>query len=263
MKALKFLLPIAAIGGVLYFTRREAKAASPSQVDSVVDATEQMPVVVPSSPVQVPAPIVAEGSGSADSVHVGPGSVVVTVPDVVDDEPQELPTGEVELPSGQVVPVPSIQVETPEIDLQNPDFGGSLQIPVAFPPLNQTPNLPPDSVALLGRLLAEEAFPGWKKVDGQLKPWQAARGLVSDGKFGPKSSLRLASELGMTALVRWWPMGSPKATALEAYRQALLALGASNPLWIDDLSVAAARESGQSWQVSNPAPVSPISWEAN
>lgn len=266
MKALKFLLPLAAVGGVLYLTKREAKAASPSNVDTVVDATEPIPVVTSSVPVQVPAPIIkADGAASADSAHVGPGSVVVTVPDVVDDLPQELPTGEVELPTGQVIPVPSVEIQTPEIDIERPDLVGSVDIPlpIAFPPVpQQSRNLPADSVALLGRLLTEEAFPGWKKIDSLLKPWQASRGLVADGKFGPKSSLRLASELGFTALIRWWPTGSPKNSALQVYREALLALASVNPLWADDLSQAAQRETAQSWQVSNPAPVTPVVWEA-
>ena len=88
----------------------------------------------------------------------------------------------------------------------------------------------------------------WKRIDGQVKAWQSARGLVSDGKFGPGSALRMAEEIGTLPLVRYWPSGTLKTREVPKYQAALyeLANEAEEPR-ASQLRAAAEREQGQGY----------------
>ena len=291
-KILALLIPAGLIAGVLALTAKKAKAdeqkpASPGEAGVTVDATEDgLPVVVPSYPVTVPAPVVSTVEAGADSIKVGPGSINVTIPSGVDVTPvspdvgeNETETGEVEsipsLPQVQLpsLPVPGVSIQTPAIDMQAPDFSGGLTVPPEVIAqggaiLSDILNLPkretkPDSVALVKKMLAEEGSPGWKYIDPLVAEWQRSRGLKVDGKAGPSTNLQLAKEAGMAPLVRWWPLGKALPGQLSAYRTALRALATKemNPNVSADLVLAADRESGQSYRKESVSPVETVAWE--
>jgi hypothetical protein len=95
-------------------------------------------------------------------------------------------------------------------------------------------------------MLSEEGTTRWKRKYPELGAWQAARGLVVDQNFGPGSALRMAQEIGTVPIVRFWPKGSLPQTALEPYRNALLALAGQAPEpRRAQLIMSANREQGQ------------------
>ena len=125
------------------------------------------------------------------------------------------------------------------------------EIPVPPPkPQASAPSVvPEDTAALVSVMLQEEASPGWKRASGELRHWQAARGLKADGLLGPKTALAIASEVGTVPIVRYWPRGTYREGSwLKDYRQALrvLSLKAKEPRK-SQLEAAADREQGQGW----------------
>lgn len=66
---------------------------------------------------------------------------------------------------------------------------------------------PKGSVKLARLLLVREELPNWKKdtLDGDVGEWQELVGLKKDNKFGVESAARMAEEVGVLPLVRYWP----------------------------------------------------------
>lgn len=88
-------------------------------------------------------------------------------------------------------------------------------------------NDPNGTIALARLLLERETQPQWREsMKDAVKTWQAKTGLLADGEFGVKGALRMAQEVGIVPLVRFWPAGSAKATALADYRARLRTLAA-------------------------------------
>ncbi len=113
----------------------------------------------------------------------------------------------------------------------------------------ETP-VPPDTLALTEALLAAEKQPSWKRIESAVTQWQKSRGLVQDGKFGPKSALTIAQEIGTIPLVRYWPRtaGPNPDAAVEQYRNALRAIAQSKPTQHAALlNASAMREKGQAF----------------
>ena len=98
-------------------------------------------------------------------------------------------------------------------------------------------------------LLLAEASKGWNVTSPQVSAWQKSRGLVVDGKYGPKSALAVAAELGTIPIIRFWPKGSLKDKALADYRTALFEMAAqtSDQARADQLRFAADRERAQAF----------------
>ena len=95
-----------------------------------------------------------------------------------------------------------------------------------------------------------------------VKAWQKRVGtLVVDGEFGEKSELRMAQEVGILPLIRYWPASSQKATEVPKYQAALRAYAASvqasNPAHAIALNNSAAFEVGYGY-TANPAAI-PVS----
>jgi hypothetical protein len=62
------------------------------------------------------------------------------------------------------------------------------------------------TLALARLLLDAERRTGWKTAhQEQVGSWQAASGLEPDSRFGPVSALRMAAEVGVAPIVRFWP----------------------------------------------------------
>jgi hypothetical protein len=117
------------------------------------------------------------------------------------------------------------------------------------------------TIALAAKMIDRETGAGWKTaLKPEITAWQKATGLVADGLFGVKSELRMATEVGILPLVRYWPANSVKATTLAAYKAALEALAqtldATNHPHAIGLRSSAAFELGQAY-TGTPAAISP------
>ena len=136
--------------------------------------------------------------------------------------------------------------------------------PVPLPPVLTSPPLPQaapqsqaeapstvsrDTALMVNALLTAEARRGWNIVDPAVEAWQKSRGLVVDGKFGPKSALAVAEEFGTVPIIRFWPKNSQKAPALQAYRAALIEIAnhTTDATRAAQLRVTAQREQAQSF----------------
>ncbi|MFA5436320.1 MAG: hypothetical protein WC372_09825 [Candidatus Neomarinimicrobiota bacterium] len=136
--------------------------------------------------------------------------------------------------------------------------------PAAIPPVAReetAPDLDPHGTVLLARaLLAREGSSGWKEaLQGEVKAWQGRVGLTADGKMGPGGLERMAREVGVLPLVRFWPLGEwRKEVAVDSYRFRIERVASevevANPAHAAALRASAAREKGQGWP-SAPAPI--------
>lgn len=120
-----------------------------------------------------------------------------------------------------------------------------------------TPQADPNgTIALARALISEEGQSGWKHVSDSVKAWQGRLGLKQDGQLGPKSVQRMASEVAILPLVRYWALDSkPLATQLANHRDALFTMAESKKLdgdtvWASGLIASAEREQGQGWPKS-------------
>jgi hypothetical protein len=112
-------------------------------------------------------------------------------------------------------------------------------------------------------LIDREASANWKAaLQPEIKAWQGRVGLLTDGKFGETGALRMAQQVGVMPVIRYWPASSQKGTEVPKYQQKLRAYAdtvrATNPAHATALSNAAAFEVGFSYGSDNPAPI-PVS----
>jgi hypothetical protein len=110
---------------------------------------------------------------------------------------------------------------------------------------------------MVATLLDAEARPGWNRIEPSVSAWQKARPpLTVDGKLGPKSALLVAQEIGTIPLIRFWPKGSQKSTALNDYRAALIGLAnnTTDPIRAQQLRISAQREQAQAFSNAGPLP---------
>ena len=144
-------------------------------------------------------------------------------------------------------------------------------IPPAVPAVSvaeTTPEADPNgTIALARAMLAAEGTSGWRDVSAAVESWQGVVGLSKpDGKFGTGSALRMAQEVGVMPLIRYWSTGGKTlAQQLQAYRVALydrarVVNAAGNPTHAAALVSSAAREKGQGWPKTKTA-TSPVDFE--
>ena len=121
---------------------------------------------------------------------------------------------------------------------------------------------PNGTVALARELIEIQSQSGWKTaLQPAIQVWQSRVALTADGKFGPKSALKMADEVGILPLIRYWSAtGGTKEKQLSAYRTSLLAKAnvlkqssMTRPHGIA-LEVSAVHETGQGYSTS-PAPL--------
>jgi hypothetical protein len=179
-----------------------------------------------------------------------------------------------------------LQKENPKYDFLKEFWTGmELKLPASWPdspavlsstspesvPSSETPPLvatetapehdPNGTIALAHELLMLEGTPDWKyKHQEAVAEWQKRVGtLVPDGKFGPKSALRMAEEVAILPYVRFWSHWD-KNQGLKEYRDSLLELAdklesesPAKKAHAEGLRMSAAREKAQSFP-SKPAP---------
>lgn len=203
-------------------------------------------------------------------LNTAPPPVVVVAPDsssppVLPAEPAPPQVVVLPPPSGGggptvpvVLPAPPSSGPPPFVpDLPAPPAPSGDSQPVTPPaPAAQAPAVvPADTAALVQALLQAEATKGWKKIDAAVMAWQKSRGLKQDGKFGPKSALTVAAEIGTVPIIRYWPTGQYKEGPwLNQYRAALLELAAkATEPRASQLRHSAQREQGQGFGTSSAA----------
>lgn len=246
----------------------QAEEAEPSPVSPTGVVPPFVPGAVPPIQISFPGtdtpPIKPPVEPTAPTT---PGEVppVIELPDE-DEAESEAESPTVKLPGGLQVEVPKagttvtlpggITATVPSI----PGVTAPVETPAAVPPpptpaVEKPSAVPADTVAIVAQMLADEAGSNWRKKYPALAAWQAARGLVADQMYGVKSAQRMAQEIGTLPIIRYWPKGTTRETALEPYRNAILTLAGSSPEpRRAQLIMSANREQGQAFT----APSSPI-----
>jgi len=263
-----------------------ALPAQPQPQTGPIPVAQVLPAVVPTAPTptgQIPttqAPAAqpqATGSLSIPNPLGGPplGTWDATTGNVI---------GPLGLIVGKFDPKTGIFTTTGGVPIQVPGFGQA-PVPVATPtpsavpaatpvptpivlptatPVNlPVPSIPPistvlsDTAQMVATLLDAESRPGWNRIEPSVSAWQKARPpLTVDGKLGPKSALLVAQEIGTIPLIRFWPKGSQKNTALNDYRAALIGLAnnTTDQIRAQQLRISAQREQAQAFSNAGPLP---------
>lgn len=140
--------------------------------------------------------------------------------------------------------------------------GSVLTPPIAVQTTEVSPSIDTNgTVALAAKMINAESSKGWKTaLSSDIKSWQSRKGLTADGKFGPKSALAMATEVGILPLIRYWAStGGSQSQQLAAFRTALGALASSfyakNPAQSIALRSSQDYEQGQGYSTA-PAAVS-------
>lgn len=179
--------------------------------------------------------------------------------------------------TGQSVPIPGFGpggILPPLVATLPPLPGPPPPAPAAAPASAQAPATPPpppaivqaatqptqvsaDTASMVAALLAAETRAGWNATDPTVGVWQKNRPpLVVDSKFGPKTALTVANELGTIPIIRFWPLGTAKNTLLSNYKMALLTLADQvqniDPARAAQLRLSAAREQAQAFSTKGP-----------
>lgn len=212
------------------------------------------PENTPSVTVQIPtpgyttAPVPAGGYATGDKSDqplpgitlptVTPGATpqqVITqaLPNLISQATSAIPAG---IPTSLPTSIPSLPSVTPATPLQTHET---------------TPALDPHgTVALAKDMIDAESMAGWKAaLSSRISAWQRAMGLTADGKFGPSSAYKMALEVGILPLVRYWPQLTQLKDDLQKYRDTLFTMAANaddnrNPALAAALRSSAAYESG-------------------
>lgn len=214
---------------------------------------------------------VAPSSREAAAMAETPAVEVTPAPAMTEPPGDILPEVTVKAGGSEVkVPEPDEEGEEPERGVPLPPLPPA---PSPSPPAAQgpststTPELakeetsapadPNGTIALARVLIETESQPGWKgKHKAMVKSWQKAvgySGAAADGKFGPGSALKMAREVGVLPLIRYYPKGSPtKAAAVEKYREQLYDYarvldGEGKKEHAKAIRESAVHEKGQGW----------------
>lgn len=217
--------------------------ASPPVAGSSVPggSTVTPPPFVPLPPIAPPAPVVPVPP-LLPPLPASPGPANGPAPAPVVTTPPAAPPGPVSLPPVATVPLPPIV----------PPSAQPAPAPAPVPPANQASAVDPATADMVNSLLVAEGSDGWNRIEPVVTAWQKSRKLVADGKFGPKSAAKLGEEFGTIPVLRFWPKGSQKDSALQAYRASLIELAnaadaAGDKVRAAQLRVSSKREQAQSF----------------
>jgi hypothetical protein len=119
---------------------------------------------------------------------------------------------------------------------------------------------PHGTVALAKAMIDAEGQSGWKSaLQDRIRTWQSMVGLSADGKFGPNAAYKMAEEVGILPIVRYWTKATQLKADLQAYRDRLYTMAANadnhNPALAAALRSSAGYEQGQTYGVTNPKPI--------
>lgn len=254
-KAIPWLLGLGALGGLLLLGGKKKQKEGEVPLPQV----EVEPGETPGTP--QPQPPVALPSGTYPSTWLPPVTIptsyptppVTTAPPVMTTPP--IVTTPPVMTTPPVATMPPVMTTPPIVQTSTQ----APAPPVTMPPIvvtPETPTVPPiveqpsvtaaDTAALAKLMLTDEAGPNWKRKLPQVMTWQAKRELTADGKYGPGTALRMAQEIGTIPIVRFWPSGSQKEPAVQAFRELLAEEAATAPEpRKSQLYAAIEREQGQ------------------
>lgn len=194
--------------------------------------TPSVTVQIPTVPGYTTAPVPAGGYATGDKSDQVPAASTTATPAQVITQalPNLMTQATAALPG---VTIPNITPATP------------LQTHETTPALD-----PHGTVALAKDMIDAESAAGWKAaLSERIRAWQSAMGLKADGKFGPGSAYKMALEVGVLPLVRYWPQLTQLKPELQKYRDTLYTMAANagdnkNPALAAALRSSAAYETG-------------------
>lgn len=206
----------------------------------------------PLPPSSIPAPVVVvKDQSTGTSVPVKPAEI-----EVPPASPVAKPTAPAVAPSS-ATPA-QVQYEPPLTPPQLPPTVTTMPPMVVTPqPVAKAETAvdvdPKGTVALARQMIGVEESTGWKTaLSSAIKDWQKRMGLTDDAKFGPKSALQMALEVGVLPLIRYWPKSQTLKAALTSYRDDLYTIAANldqagQPEHAAALRVSAEHETGQGY----------------
>ncbi len=239
------LLALGGIGAIVFMSQSAQAQGSGSGAGPLPQPPNPLLPPPGSDPISLPPSAVIPPAGTPVPLPGGGSVPVPAIPGVN--------TGGGQLPTLPSLPFPTQQPaatlpQTPVL----PTVPGPPP-PISAPPASPaevTTSAPADTVALVTKMLAQEAKPHWRIIpEPLLVAWQKARGLTADGDFGTGTALRLAQEIGTIPIIRGWPKGSTPNDGKRANYQASLqqiANAAPEPR-ASQLRASAAREAGQGY----------------
>lgn len=233
----------------------------------------QLPQTPPGVTVSLPNPLGGAPLGTFDPATgnvFGPGGIIIGTFNPATGIFTAATGQQVQIPGfgpqgGGALPIVPAPTPTPAAPLPpvQPVQSGQVQPTPPAPPPAPAPvtTVSSDTASMVSALLQQEGSSGWNKKDPNVNVFQGNRGLVVDGEYGVKSALAAAKELGTLPLIRFWPAGSQKASALQDYQTQLLTLANSvastDPTRAAQLRHSAARETAQAFGVKGKAPAIP------
>lgn len=254
------IILIALVGGALYFLAKKPSAGAAASTSPATPAalpppepgsqTVQVPVSLPGvtpenqPQVNVTVPPAYSSPGIAQTAPVG----VARFPDAAPatQTPQQQATS--------VIPNLLAQAAQAATVLA-PQAANVLAPPVAVQ-VEESKLDANGTVELAARLINAESASGWKTaLAADVKSWQGRVGLTADGKFGVKSAMKMAEDVGVLPLIRYYPAtSSSQAQAVKAYRDQLYTFAANveqkNPAHALAIQNSAAYETGQGFVTS-------------
>lgn len=247
-----------------------APSAAPPSPDEDLDLRDNETLVIPPGAEGMP-------DGSSIPVIVREDEPLQIVPDSATHRPappspvasNEPPFGDpalATLPTEEEIAAVSEETGTPQTTIVDAIVEEIVPEPPA--PLavaETTPQADPNGTVALARLMiVREGHPGWKEdLQPEISVWQERVGLKPDGKFGVLSAAKMAEEVGVLPLVRYWTAGKhwDKASALKDYKAQIGSTIASLKELLPESAahIAALEESMKREQAQalakNPAPV--------
>lgn len=219
----------------------QSQQLPPQALPPLQSSLPPLPIVLPSSP-SLPLPPFSSSPAPATVPlpPILPTAPIIPVPPFIPQAPNQQAAPPVVLPPLPALPtLPTGPVSLPPVPAETAPAH-----PAAAPT-----SVSADTAAMVNALLTAEGRSGWNIVDPAVQAWQKSRGLVVDGKFGPKSALAVAEEFGTVPIIRFWPKGSQKAPALQNYRAALLEIAnhSTDTTRAAQLKVSAQREQAQAF----------------
>jgi hypothetical protein len=264
------------IGGVAFASTASAKpkARKPEgddQPEPMASRDDRVIVDVPTGngqAVRIPVDVPDDGPARpAGPVATAPSS---DLPPLAATSPGLPPLPAAPLPPGDILttPAPLPAPSSPSVPSSPSSSLPDIPLPTELADREtDARNDPNGTVALARLLIARENAPGWKEdLKPDVEEWQRRVGLGADGKFGLHSAKRMAYEVGILPLVRFWTLGKhwDKASALKDYRATMAGviadlrkLSPASHAHVRALEASIQREQAQGFP-SKPAPVNTV-----
>lgn len=244
------MLGILLIGGVAMAGDKKKKQVKPDSFDDDDDEVEdEISVTTPDESAE----IVIEDDDTSDDTGDGPPLDEV-MPDILEEVENKSPT-KADENLEEVVKNEGVREEEAVSEVVEEITDGEGAPPIAAE--ETTPEMDPHGTVSLARImLAREELPDWKSdLQTEVEEWQSSVELNPDGKFGIKSAVRMAAEVGILPLVRYFPKDTyTKKQAKQRYDAAISDvikdLNSDLPdsqAQIDAITLSMAREKAQAW----------------